>query len=249
MLLCPNIVKTFYIKIGTGKNERLLNVTEAPFEESLSISLPGLHAFSGCDSTSAFHGIGKVKWLNLVKSHELYCDALCLLGENSIVQDAIFDTIEQMVCTAYGFENEVNIDDIRYKKCCGKEFPDPIRLPPTKDELKQHIQRSNYQGLVWKNALEIEQDIPDPDGYGWKLVDGCLNVHWMDNEPAPNEILELVVCECRRQKCADEFQCLQLQIPCTDICKCKSECNNQNMTETDDFDETSDEEVSDYDYH
>ena len=239
--------KPLYIKIGTGRNERILNVTEAPFEERLSISLPGLHAFSGCDSTSAFHGIGKVKWLSLVKSHEHYCDALCLIGESSIVQNVIFDIIEQMVCTAYGFEKEVNIDDVRYKKCCGKEFPDPTRLPPTKDELKQHIQRSNYQALVWKNALEIEPDMPDPDGHGWELVDGCLNVHWMDNEPAPNEILELVVCECRRQKCADECQCLQLQIPCTDICKCKSECNNQNMTETVDFDETCDEDVSDYD--
>ena len=116
--------KPLYIKIGTGKNERILNF-EAPFEESLPISLPGLHAFSGCDPMSAFHGIGKVKWLSLVKSHKLYCDALCILGEIPIVQDAISDTIEQMVCTAYGFENKVNIDDVRYKKCCGKEFPDP----------------------------------------------------------------------------------------------------------------------------
>ena len=96
--------------------------------------------------------------------------------------------------------------------------------------------------------MEIEPDMHDPDGHGWALVDGCLNVHWMDNEPAHNEILKLVVCECRRQKCADKCQCLQLQIPCTDICKCKSECNNQNMTETVDFDETCDKDVFDYDF-
>ena len=68
--------KPLYIKIGTGRNERILNATQAPFEERLSISLPGLHAFSGCDSMSAFHGIGKVKWLSLVKSHEHYCAAV-----------------------------------------------------------------------------------------------------------------------------------------------------------------------------
>jgi len=51
--------KPLYVIIGTGKKERILNVTEASFEESLLRAFPGLHAFSGCDSTSAFHGIGK----------------------------------------------------------------------------------------------------------------------------------------------------------------------------------------------
>ena len=86
----------------------------------MSRALPGLHAFSGCDSISAFNGIGKVKWLNLVKENELYRDALCQLGESAEIHQTVFACIEQMVCTAYGFKDDNSIDDVRYTKCCGK---------------------------------------------------------------------------------------------------------------------------------
>ena len=243
----PSIGTELYVNIGTGKYERLLNVSQAQFEGKLSRALPRLHAFSGCDSTSAFHSIGKVKWLNLVLSNEIFRDALALLGEDLSIQDTIFEAIEQLVCTAYGFESETDIDRVRYKKCCGKKFPEPSRLPPTKDELKQHIKRANYQTFIWKNALQRDCQIPNASDHGWKLEDGCLKVHWMDNQPAPDEILELVVCNCKRGKCNEECQCIQLQVACTDICKCKSECVNKTEIECEDSDDEEFDEMNDED--
>ena len=87
-------------KMSTGKYEWMLNVIESSLDEDLIRFLPGLHAFSGCDSTSVFHGIGKIKWLNLVKKHEIFCDGLCLLGESLDIEETVYDIIEQMVCTA-----------------------------------------------------------------------------------------------------------------------------------------------------
>ena len=49
----------------------------------------------------------------------------------------------------------------------------------------------------------------------------------MDNQPTPDEILELVVCDSKKGKCTEQCQCILLQIPCTDICKCKGECHNE----------------------
>ena len=92
---------------------------------------------------------------------------------------------------------------MRYKKCCGKQFPNPTRILPTKDELNQHIIRSNYQTLIWKTSLEVDPQIPQPDGYGSDLEDGCLRIHWMDNQLAPEEILEMVDCNCQKAKCVD----------------------------------------------
>ena len=51
---------------------QVLEITQALFERSLSQVLLGLQTFSGCDSASAFHSIGKVKWLNLVMSKEIF---------------------------------------------------------------------------------------------------------------------------------------------------------------------------------
>ena len=124
------------IKIGNGKYERMLNVTGSSLDENLIRSLSGLHDFSGCYLKSAFHGIDKIKWLNLVKKNEIFCDALCLLGESLDIEETVYNVIEQMVCTAYGFENVANINEVRYRKFCSKQFPDPTMIPPTRDELR-----------------------------------------------------------------------------------------------------------------
>ena len=62
--------------------------------------------------------------------------------------------IESIVLQACGFLNKSNVNDSRYERCFGKTFPEPSKIPPTKDELHQHIERVNYQTFVWKNASE-----------------------------------------------------------------------------------------------
>ena len=64
---------------------------------------PALHDFSGGDLMSAFLGIGKRKWLNIVKGKKEYCKALGLLGESLQIEDHLFDMIENMVHQVYGF--------------------------------------------------------------------------------------------------------------------------------------------------
>ena len=43
------------------------------FKKHFLIALPCLHVFSGCDSTSPFHGTGKRNRWNIVKGNEEYC--------------------------------------------------------------------------------------------------------------------------------------------------------------------------------
>ena len=57
----PMLSAPLHIKIGTGKNDQILDVAGVDFYENMSRALPGLHAFSGCNSISAVNGIGKVK--------------------------------------------------------------------------------------------------------------------------------------------------------------------------------------------
>ena len=57
------------------------------------------------------------------------------------------------------------------------------------------------------------------------MVDGAYKIHWMNNQTAPDEILELVVCGCKKGKCTEQCQRVFLQIPCTDTCK--GECHNE----------------------
>ena len=67
-------------------------------------------------------------------------------------------------------------------------------LPPCSSSLKTHIQRANYQALIWARANEQCPDIPQPeDGHGWVLVDGVLAHKWTDDEMLPKELVDMVV--------------------------------------------------------
>ena len=49
--------------------------------EDVCKALPGLHAFTGCDSVSAFASIGKVKPLKLLRNKEEFQGMLQNIGE------------------------------------------------------------------------------------------------------------------------------------------------------------------------
>ena len=58
-----------YVDTGSGENLRTLDITAIAkhLGEDCCKVLPALHAFTGYDYTSAFHGIGKVKAIKLIK--------------------------------------------------------------------------------------------------------------------------------------------------------------------------------------
>lgn len=59
-----------YVKIGVKERRRVVNVREIASElgRNCCLALPALHAFTGIDYTSAFHGMGKGKAFKLLKS-------------------------------------------------------------------------------------------------------------------------------------------------------------------------------------
>ena len=67
---------------------------------------------SGCDSCSAFHGIGKIKWFKNVSKSKYYQDALALLGEELDVSQSLFNALEELICKLYGIDY-VDINVVR----------------------------------------------------------------------------------------------------------------------------------------
>ena len=109
--------------------------------------LPSQHAISGCDSVSAFNGIGKAKWLSTLEKREEYMNSVKLLGESVEVTEILFAIVERTVCHLYGMPEESDINSARYKKFCRAKTPNPHQLHPTKDELLQHVKRANYSSM------------------------------------------------------------------------------------------------------
>ena len=156
-------------------------------------SLPAMHAISSCDSVSAVNGKGKAKWLSTIQKKEECLQSVSQLGDTIKINADVFQKIEKLFSHLYGMPDETNINEARYRKFCVKNTPESHQLPPTKDELTQHIICENYEAYVWKRALETNLDILSPTGHRWGKKDDQLYFRgWTINQPQ-NQCLNLLL--------------------------------------------------------
>ena len=61
---------------------------------------------------------------------------------------------------------------------------------------------------------------------------GCRSLpYWMNGDPAPKAVLELLSCKCTRSCKLPGCSCMQNGLKCTDMCRLK-ECQNRPVEET-----------------
>ena len=174
-----NQIANLVIAAGTKQNFRLIDVKSIRQQlgETLSDTLPGVHAVSGCDFTSSFAGKGKRTWFTRMKGYRQLLDVLGSFGTSFQFDEESVKGIERAVCSVYG--------------CCGNSVNEARfflfstsghvgrQLPPTLDALTQHTKRAWYQTAIWKSALVGRMATPSPEGYGWTLEEGELKIVWM----------------------------------------------------------------------
>ena len=71
MAMQSRIPANLYIRCGNTNTTRIIAVQSLFMTAGREIcsALPGMHAFTGCDSVSAFSGQGKLKALNLLREN------------------------------------------------------------------------------------------------------------------------------------------------------------------------------------
>ena len=76
------VPSSVYIKCGTQARTRYIGITHVVQRHGSEVCrcLPGLHAFTGCDSVSAFSGKGKMTALKLTKRHARFRELFHLVG-------------------------------------------------------------------------------------------------------------------------------------------------------------------------
>ena len=137
----------------------------------------------------------KKKAFATLKKSSNHAEFLSSLGKDFSVTDEQVKMIEKFVCCLYGSPNSTDINDLRYAIFVGKKTTtESQNLPPCFNSLKLHIQRANYQAAIWVRSLEQNPNIPSPVGHGWSCEEGDLIVNWMDCQPAPDSVLELLAC-------------------------------------------------------
>ena len=210
--------------------------------------LPGLHALTGCDTASTFVGKGKKKALKMVKENQDMREKLQGIRETVPPSAEVIRKVESFVSTLYSGNDKDGVNEVRYKMFCRSKNIQSYQLPPTKSALTEHIKRTNYQTYLWKNALESSIEDLQPDGQGWHLTGGQLELFWSDLAPAPEGVMQLVCCGCNKPCDSRRCSCVKSGLPCTEACACSDDCLNCSLkqeteSESDDDDDESDEEI------
>jgi len=151
------------------------------------------------DSRPAGAGLGTpaLKYLITDKSVQK------LLGQNWDLPSELIHKLETFTCQIYSPKAAMTwVNDLRYHLFCAKRGEiESHQLPPCRDWLVKPAQRANYQAALWRICLERDPKAkPSPVGHGWKIesVGGVdqLVVQWMDGQPAPEALLDLLACNC-----------------------------------------------------
>ena len=216
--------------------------------KDVSEYLPGMHALTGCDTTSFVYSIGKVTALKILRKGT----PLKLLGmEGSNMEDVVQEATV-FISTCYGVPGMCDMSETRYaawsvKMANSKICSAPIlkALPPTSDAFRLHVYRPHLQAMIWRSALtSTPPAAADPSRHGWVQRNNSLFPVMLpeDVSPVPLDVLQMVKCGCASTyPCSSgRCSCVTAQMSCSMFCACHAgpDCNNKH---------TRSQPLSDYD--
>ena len=191
-----------------------------------------MHAFTGCDSSSALFGIGKKSVLKImVQDIGIHVNELTDLSEpyGSDEQGALLAGGKYIANLSDPKHKERKyhscLNDLRFRLSTTKETT-LIKLSLSEPSF-QHLRRASWQAQMWIRAYQSVPNISTPVGHGWKVENDIFIPVLMDG-PVSAEVLRELVCSCRgRNICASNCVCGTNGLLYTEICplqgddKCK----------------------------
>ncbi|KAG0716309.1 hypothetical protein GWK47_009996 [Chionoecetes opilio] len=233
--MCHKIPSHLFQKCGTKNRTRFLDITtlSRTLGGSVCDSLIRMHAFTGCDTVSAFAGRGKMTALKQVKMDKTYQDAFHELGRSWEVSPELFEKLQEITCHMYlPSTHTTEVNKLRYELFCARRGEvESSQLPPCEDCLFMHALRANYQAAIWRRSLQSQPFVANPTDCGWMTdEDGKLAVNWMRGSPAPDAVMQLLSCKCVRSCELPKCTCLSNGLKCTDMCRLQT-CQNKAIEE------------------
>ena len=193
-----------FFETGTKNKKRLINMSsfKTVYSEEYCKALLSLHAFTGCDSTSAFKGKGKVRALKHLLKDKDMLQAFAALGNQWSVPDDI-SQLEKLTCKLYGTPHANTVNECRYIKLISACCPDNLNIvnptkkidtafiPPAYESFVQHVKRVNYQVGIWKQSHLQFPVIPSPTmDNGWYTDEnGILRPIWFTGDMLPQTVV------------------------------------------------------------
>ena len=136
-------------------------------------------------------------------TEECFTSLFARFGTSETVSANDFVGFESFVCKLYGKPSYSSVNKVRYDQV-RKSFKakrsilsssngiDLSLMPPCSKVLKLHIQRANYQTLIWRMSSVSQPSFPKPERNGWKIGETGLEIDWYGGDFVPKELLDHV---------------------------------------------------------
>jgi hypothetical protein len=208
---------------GTARQKKCypVHAIAQQLPQQVQDNILGFHSLTGCDSTSSLAGFGKKKCWGVFEHNPN------LLG--GVGRDGGMAEIEEFMCTLYGAPDPHGGVNKARNDMFDKGQKALEKLPPTRDALELHLERSNYQAKVWLQANVAIQTVGSPaDTGGWRVLENeSLEVVWSRLPSIPDACIELVTCGCKSKCKTASCRCSKGGQRCIPACKCNAEdCRN-----------------------
>ena len=194
-----------------------------------------LHAFLGCDTTSSIFGIGKGLSIRAFNKSEQFQQCASVFCDESSSKEQVCEAGEKALIIMYNGKEEIALDEVRYNIFCEKLVSAktqirPEAIPPTSAAAKFHSMRVYCQVMMWKGR-EI-----DPKKWGWKVINDAMFPCHTDLACAPEELLKLICCQCKKGCTNMRCSCKKNGLACSFACgECRGvSCDNSMHPEIDD---------------
>ena len=202
-----------------------IKAISASIGEERSRGLMALHTLTGCDITGKFRGKSKIPWLTAyLKETE---DIINYFVKFPYFEDPLEDLqiFEKFVCRVYCPDTEIcDLGAARWMMWTQSKNID--RIPPTIGALTQGVKRAWYASKVMGQSDVFIQILPNPDIAGWRLDNENFEPITSEESIAPDSVIELVSCGCKRGCKSSRCSCRKLELCCTDLCSCFDFCEN-----------------------
>ena len=217
-------VDHLWMTFGKGKDLRWIPIHD--IVRSLgpwSKAVPFFHAFTGCDTVSAFVGKGKKTawqaWNVFENATEVFH---CLSSPCDNLTQSEIGVLEEFAVIMYDRSSSTNkVNDASLDLFAHKQHP-YNGIPQSKAALVEHIKRSVLQaGHTWGQSLCKSPTLPSPSRWGWEKDSGVWVPHWTSLAPIAASCQELLKCGCRIS-CSGNCKCFRSGLPCTALCSCNS---------------------------
>ena len=206
--------------------------------------IPFAHAITGCDTTSAIFGQGKIKAFKVLEQDGSLQESVLKVGSLSTTLDEVANICEKVILKMYGCKSNSikSLDDLRYQYFTSPKYIQPERKPPTSRAAYFHSARVHHQVCTFRYL----KTYLDPELCGFRIdEDGSLVPIITDLPTAPPELTRDIKCGCKSERPCTACTCVKFRMPCNYHCACGGLCSNGSTVNEMDNDDEQDYENED----